>query len=383
MPKKVTKTDAPYRLKQKKGLWYAVDKKTRKATSLKCKGTRQQAEEVAEVMFDCTDDSNAMHHMKVAEAHLAKCNPEWTTNTWDTIAQKAIYGPRQKFGGDKKPRTVQVLQSDWNNPCWNNLRHKRCIDTTPADFLNALEKKGVGAVKFGQKLHNYAMNHRCIPYPIMGKEMWPARKRSSHMSRSITREEHLKLVEFLAAHLNLECWKNAVPCYKGSTRKQWQEEWINWLWFLWFTGASSQDAAEMQAEHIKWDKGCIEYKRCKWVLPDEHKSARVGIAKGGELEALLKRLPKSGPLFPLLASRRSANRARTMGFMCKAAGIPHTTPHGYRFSWAERADEGGMDVKHRMANLGHSTVQMAEHYSSGADIVPPSIEVIDGGLKAA
>ena len=62
MPKKVTKTDAPYRLKQKKGLWYAVDKKTRKATSLKCKGTRQQAEEVAEVMFDCTDDSNAMHH---------------------------------------------------------------------------------------------------------------------------------------------------------------------------------------------------------------------------------------------------------------------------------------------------------------------------------
>ncbi|MBH62305.1 MAG: hypothetical protein CL569_07640 [Alphaproteobacteria bacterium] len=384
MPKrKITKTDAPYRLKQNRGTWYAVDKKTRKETNLKCKGTRQQAEEVAEVVCGLTDDSNAMHHMKVAEAHLAKCNPEWTTNTWDTIAQNVIHGPRGRgLGGDKKLRTVEVLQSDWNNPCWNDLRHKRCIDTTPADFTRALKGQGIAAVCFGKKLHNYAMNHRCIPYTIMGKEMWPVIRPVGKCSRSITQEEHLKLVGFLADP-DLDFWKGAVKYHKGSTPKQWQEEWINWLWFLWFTGASSQDAAGMHAEQIDWDKGCVEYKRGKWVLPEEHKPARVGIEKGGEFEALLKRLPKSGPLFPLLATRSSSNRARTMGNICEWVGIPHTTPHGYRFSWAERADEGGMDVKHRMANLGHSTVEMAEHYSEGADIIPPSIEIIDGGLKAA
>jgi len=384
MPKrKITKTDAPYRLKQNRGTWYAVDKKTGKATNLKCKGTRQQAEEVAEVVFDCTDDSNAMHHMKVAEAHLAKCNPEWTTNTWDTIAQKVIYGPRGKgLGGEKKASTVAVIKSEWNNPCWNDLRHKRCLDTTPADFTRALEGMGKGAVRFGKKMHNYAMNHRCMPYPIMGKEMWPVARPLGKFSRTITEEEHLKLIQFVADP-DLHFWRQAVKYHKGSTREQWQEEWTNWLWFLWFTGASSKDAAEMQAEHIKWDKGYIEYKRGKWFLPDEHKPARVGIAKGGDFAALLNRLPKSGPLFPLLAGRRSSERANTMGRMCEWVGIPHTTPHGYRFSWAERADEGGMDVKHRMANLGHSTVQMAEHYSEGADIVPPSIEIIDGGLKVA
>jgi len=384
MPKrKITKTDAPYRLEQRRGVWYAVDKKTRKATSLKCKGTRQQAEEVAEVEFGLTDDSNAMHHMKVAEAHLAKCNPEWITNTWDTIAQNVIHGPRGKrIGGDKKASTVATLQSSWNNRCWNKLRHKRCLDTTPADFKLALKGQGIGAVCFGKTLHNYAVNHRCIPYSIMGAEMWPVARRRSKRSRTITEEEHLKLVGCLADP-DLEVLKEVVKYHKGTTVKQWQEEWINWLWFLWFTGASSKDAAEMQAEHIKWDKGYIEYKRGKWVLPEKHKPARVGIAKGGELEALLKRLPKSGPLFPLLSTRQAHHRSRTMGHLCEWVGVPHTTPHGYRFSWAERADEGGMDVKHRMANLGHSTVQMAEHYSEGADIIPPSIEVIDGGLKAA
>ena len=111
--RKVTKTDKPYTLIQKSnGVWMARDKKTLKRTSLKCKGTRQQAEEIADIQFGNTDDSNAMHHMKAAEAHLMKCNPEWVTTTWDMIAQQAINCPRQVGRAGKKSKRTLTLKLD-------------------------------------------------------------------------------------------------------------------------------------------------------------------------------------------------------------------------------------------------------------------------------
>ena len=50
MPKrKITKTDKPYRLKQVRGVWSAIDKKTGKSKSLKIQGTREEAEKLADI----------------------------------------------------------------------------------------------------------------------------------------------------------------------------------------------------------------------------------------------------------------------------------------------------------------------------------------------
>ena len=60
MPKrKITKTDKPYRLKQVRGVWNAIDKKTGKAKSLKIQGTREEAEQLADIEWNQTDDTNA------------------------------------------------------------------------------------------------------------------------------------------------------------------------------------------------------------------------------------------------------------------------------------------------------------------------------------
>lgn len=379
----VTKTNAPYRLKKhgQTGMWYAIDKKTRKQTSLKCKGTRQQANEIADIQFGNTDDSNAMHHMKAAEAHLMKCNPEWVTNTWDMIAKRKIKGPRGRVGGAKKSGTTAAQTSAWNNECWDDLRHKRCIDTTPRDFELATEKVGPYLIAIGKQIHNYAADHRLIPYPIMGKEMWPKRD-GGKMSRTVTEEDHLKIVDYIGDE-NIGSYHQFARRHPSSTRKQWRDEWVNWLWFLWWTGASQKDAANIKAENVKWDQRVIEYKRAKWVKPEKHAPCRVAISKDGSLDRLLKKLPKEGYLFPLLQGVSTASRSRAFKVFVDWVKIDPVTPHGYRFAFAERAKEMGMSAEDRMTTLGHKEFLQTSHYDQEAQVIPASIEIIEGGLKAA
>ena len=162
-----------------------------------------------------------------------------------------------------------------------------------------------------------------------------------------------------------------------------RNEYANWLIFMWFTGASNTDAANMKAGNVKWDEDVLEYKRGKWIKPKDHAPVRVAIAKGGKFEKLLKSLPKTGNLFPDLSQIRKANRSRIFAKIIETLGIPKVTIHGYRFAFAERAKKGGMSAEDRMANLGHANYEMTSHYDKNAKVVPESIEVLDGGLEAA
>jgi len=380
----MNRSNKPYRLKRRKdrgGQYAIVDKATGKS---KLTGTadRHQAEEQARIKYGLTDDTNAAFHKKMAEAHLAKCNSEWLTITWDMIAKRMISGPRGKCGGEKRESTVRTLESNWNNAIWNELRHKRAIDTVASDFMRATRDVGVAMTCFGKRLHNYAIDHQLIPYQIIGAEMWMKHERNPR-SRAVSEEEHLKILRIISNVTGYD-FRQYIRHHQGTTREQWRDEWVNWLWFLWFTGASNSDAANMKAENVKWEEGVIEYKRGKWVQPEKHAPARVAIAKGGQLEKLLKRLPQSGNLFPLLSQTDMRGRCDAFAHMVKQCGIKKgITSHGYRFAFAERARKGGMSAEDRMANLGHASYDQTHHYDKNAKVVPVSIEVIEGGLEAA
>mgnify|MGYP001288599589 CR=1 FL=1 len=379
----MNKQPKPYKLKKrndKGGVYYIIDKATGKSRSSKTTD-KHQARELAQEQYNLTDNTNAAFHMKCAEMHLAKCNPEWTINTWDMIAKRMINGPRGRFGGEKKPRTIATAQSCWNNACWNRLRDKRVIDTVPNDFHQATKGVGIALVNFGKQLHNYATNHRLMPYPIMGTEMW-VKHQSKPRSRAVSEEEHHKILHYINS-TKTDLWGQYIKHHPRTSPKQWRDEWVNYLWFLWFTAASSSDAANMKAENIKWNENVLEYTRDKWVKPDEHAPVRVAIAKGGQLEELLKRLPKSGNLFSLLSRTRVDSRSNRFRRIIDALGISGISIHGYRYAFAERAKRAGMSAEDRMANLGHSTFEMTNHYDKKAKVVPASIEVLDGGLKVA
>ena len=62
----------------------------------------------------------------------------------------------------------------------------------------------------------------------------------------------------------------------------------------------------------------------------------LGAAQGEEVEAVLRRLPAFGPLFPNLSRLPSTERASIFRLRCQALGIEGVTLHSYRYAWAER-----------------------------------------------
>ena len=379
MPKrKNIKTDKPYRLRQKRGVWYYEDKATRKFTSLKFQGTREEADKLAEIEFNLTDDNNAAFHLKSAEAHLAKCNPDWLKNTWQTAFDKYRNGPNLKTGRPRKAAANMNLDCFWNAKALDAIKNVRLIDTTPSllcKVAKSLNKhNGINL----RTLHSYAFNYQMMPYKIMGDGMWPIYETKTPMSRAIQLTEHETILKAMG-DLEVPIWWR-VEGYKGKTKAEYAREWKDYLNLLWFTGCAQVDGANMTAEHINWKKGCLEFTRAKWMKPEAMKPVKVAI--GPEFRALLKTLPKTGPLFPTINKLTTSNRSRLFKWFVDYCKLPKVSLHGYRYAMAERMEEAGMSQNDRQLVLGHQTPTMMQSYAKDSDYVPQSIEVIDG-LKAA
>ena len=61
------------------------------------------------------------------------------------------------------------------------------------------------------------------------------------------------------------------------------------------------------------------------------------IKYGKKIEAVLKRRPAKGPLFPPSAQCGPSDRATEFKQRCRGLGIEGVTLHSYRYGWAERA----------------------------------------------
>ena len=63
---------------------------------------------------------------------------------------------------------------------------------------------------------------------------------------------------------------------------------------------------------------------------------------GEDIEAILRRLPVVGSLFPYLQSVRAGDRATEFKQRCVGLGIKGVSLHSYRYAWAERAKQCGL-----------------------------------------
>ena len=380
MPKrKITKTDKPYRLQLTRGVWYAVDKKTRKTKSLKIQGTREEAEQLADIEWNQTDDTNAAFHKKTAEAHLLKCNPTYVTATWRTLFTDYLNAPSEKSGRPKKPTTVNGLNSFWNRKELDELRDVRLMDTTPQQIKRVALSMGRMYQITLRTVCNYALTNDYVPYRLMPDGMWPILKDTKPMSRAITLEEHEQLLK-AAADKSLPIWYRTLGDRGIKDKSVFINEWRDYLNLLWLVGCSNKDGANMTAENINKRLGCLEFQRSKWACPEKHKPVRVPITP--QLRTVLNRRPKSGPLFPNLTKITTPNRARIFGWFVDWLKMPKVTIHGYRYAMAERLDVGGASDKDRMNMLGHAGREMSEHYSKNSDYVPQCAEIIDGAKAA-
>tara|TARA_Y100001938_G_scaffold150757_2_gene243239 strand:- start:1508 stop:2656 length:1149 start_codon:yes stop_codon:yes gene_type:complete len=382
MPKrKIIKTDKPYRLKQVRGVWNAIDKKTGKAKSLKIQGTREEAEALADIEWSETDDTNAAFHKKTAEAHLAKCNPVYVTTTWRMLYDDYKKAPAVKSGVTKRKGTLACLESFWSREELDGLRDARLIDTTPKQILDVANKFTRAYQDKLKTLCKYALDYDYIPYRLMPDGMWPKRKATKPMSRAVDIGEHEKLIQAFG-NKKVPYWKKIQGrgIAGNVSHDQFINEWRDYLNLLWFVGCSNADGADMTAENINERLGCLEFTRRKWSSTEARTPVRVPICP--QLRTVLKRRPKSGLLFPYLSGLGTSMRNRIFKWYVNYLNLPKVSIHGYRYAMAERLHESGASLEDRQMVLGHAAAEMAEHYAKNSDYVPRCVEIIDGAKAA-
>lgn len=319
-----------YRRKQG-GIFYLEDTETRKQESL---GTRDRAE--ASVMLNARNESvrQPQLNLQIAKAYLAGSDSGVSTRTW----QDALTAIIETKNGSTKDRWVRAAKEKALDPI-----RGRVILETPAEQLLACLKAGTVSTNVHlRKLHNFCLAMNWLPWPIIPKRLWPQVR--FQPKRAITIEEHQLIV--------------------GRERNP---ERRNFYELCWHLGGSQTDIANLKAEDIDWRNRTIAYARQKT-------GSLAMIHFGDDIEAVLRRLPVAGTLFPYLQTVRCGDRATEFKQRCEGLGIKGVSLHSYRYAWAERAKQCGYPERFAQEALGHNSKAVHRAYARKAKVRLPSLE---------
>ncbi|HEX9783843.1 MAG TPA: tyrosine-type recombinase/integrase, partial [Opitutaceae bacterium] len=212
----------------------------------------------------------------------------------------------------------------------------------PAHLLEAIEAGSVSKNIFLRRLHNFALDMAWLPWPVLAKKRWPQIRFKE--KRAVTWEEHSAIV---AAENNPE-------------RRAYYE-------CCWHLGAAQSDIANLTAEDIDWQSRVVSLCRQKTGTP-------CIIRFGAELEAILRALPQTGPLFPNHRTKRETHRAREFARACNRLSIAGITLHSYRYAWAERAKTCGYRERFAQETLGHNSKAVHRADARKAQVLIPALE---------
>ena len=322
-------------LREKTGRYYIHDDVTGKQESLR---TKDRA--TAERLFHSRQEADKQPaiNLQIARAYLAATDPQIVTRTWQNVMDEMV---RLKTG--ETQRRWQVAVKD---KAFAGIKSLPVLQTRPEHFLRALEAGSVSTNVYLRRLHNFALDMSWLPWPVIVKRQWP--KVEFKEKRAVTLEEHQAII---AREPNAE-------------RKAFYQ-------LAWHLGASQSDLAHLQAEDVNWQARIICFVRMKLrkrsLVPPQ-------IRFGREVEAILANLPKTGPLFPYLATVRANDRATEFKQRCDGLRISGITLHSYRYAWAERAKKAGYPERYAQINLGHNSKAWARAYSKKADVTLPALE---------
>ncbi len=142
---------------------------------------------------------------------------------------------------------------------------------------------------------------------------------------------------------------------------------------LWHTGTAQSDGACLRAEDINWEARTICFTRKK--LKSRGTSVNPALLRfSAEVEAILKRLPAEGQLFPYLCTVRACDRATEFKQRCHGLKIHGVTIHSYRYAWAERALKCGFPERFAQQALGHNSKAVHRAYAKHAEVTVPPLD---------
>ena len=315
-------------------VFYCEDRMTGQQKSLQ---TRDAAE--AQRIVQARNDAVKLPQMNLvmAKAYLSAQDPKMNTRTWADVMVRFC----DRSNASTRMRHERVVRT---KPM-QFLTGKRLIETTADEFFEAMKLGTNSTIAFLQTLHNDALGMGWIPSPILPRKMWPKMKKKE--KRAITEQEHNQLLAAV------------------------DTEWRMYLQLLWFIGASQTDGANLTSANIDWKNRVLTYGRQKLngrSLPP----ACLVIGKG--LDAILRQLPRTGPLFPNITKMDDRSRACFMWKLCKRVKIEGVSLHSYRYSWAERAKVAGIPQRWAQAALGHNSKAVHDAYARNALVICPPID---------
>jgi len=316
---------------KRRGIFYVEDTFTGKQESL---GTRDRKE--AERLRVTKDDaaSQPFVNLAIGKAYLAAHDPSLVQRTWRVVMEAFV----QRGKEHTHKRRERAMRS---SP-FRTIRDRKLVETTADDLRQVMALGGSSANHFMRCLHNLALGMGWLPGPIVPPKLWPAVR--SKPKRGVTAAEHERII---VAERNVE-------------RRYYYE-------MLWEIGAAQTDTALLTAENIDWRQRVLQYQRKKtgeWAC----------IQIGARLDALLRKLPGSGPLFPHISQTTDSARAAEFSRRCRTVSVTGVSLHSYRYAWAERAKVAGYPERHAQNALGHNSRAVHAAYAKGIVAICPALE---------
>ena len=242
---------------------YCVDSTTGKRTSLHT-ANEDAARQIIEAKNQA--ERQPVLNLQIAKAYLAGTDNGLTARTWkdaiDTLTNMKQGANRERWGRVAKDKALALIFP------------KVVIETPGELLLKVLQRGTVSTNIYLRRLHNFCVDMNWLPWPLIPKRQWPVIRFKD--KRAITWEEHCKIV---ARERNPE-------------RKAFYQ-------LAWHVGASQSDLAHLQAEDVDWAAKIICFVRMKTRWRNGQQPPQIRF--GGEVEAILAALPKTGALFPYLS----------------------------------------------------------------------------------
>ncbi|MCI0748849.1 MAG: tyrosine-type recombinase/integrase [Verrucomicrobia subdivision 3 bacterium] len=313
------------------GMFYVEDSQTKKQESL---GTKDRAE--AKCLLNARNEAarQPQLNLQIAKAYLAGTDSGVATRTW----QQALDTIVESKSGSTKDRWQRAAKEK----ALDSVRGRVIIETQAEELLACLKAGTVSTNVHLRKLHNFCLAMNWLPWPIIPKRLWPEIR--FQPKRGITFDEHLLIMER----------------EKNPERRSFYE-------LCWHLGGSQTDIANLKGEDIDWRNQTIAYARQKT-------GSLAMIHFGPDIEAVLRRLPATGFLFPYLQTVRAGDRATEFKQRCDGLGIKGISLHSYRYAWAERAKQCGYPERFAQEALGHNSKAVHRAYARRAQVKLPSLE---------
>ena len=324
--------------RRRNGVFYLQHNETGKQESLKTNDRRE-----AERLWHARNEAHVQPQInrEIAQAYLAACDPHSKTRTWEHVMDA--------LANTKKGENKERYQTAIKDKAFDVIRHLVVVETRPEELLKCLHADGqkVSTNYYLRRFHNFALDMQWLLRPLLNRQTWPKIKHPK--KRAVKYEEYLRIIE---REGNLE-------------RKLFYQ-------LLWYLGGSQTDVARLRGENIDREKRIICYERAK--LDDLDDQPPAVIHYSDSVAEILERLPRSGFLFPYLASVDCKDRANEFRQRCEGLGIKGLTLHSFRYAWAERARRVGMPERFAAEALGHKSKAVHRAYARGAEVRVPALE---------